>query len=154
MVEGLERLLEAEVRGAGFKLYHWELIPGGRRRTLRVYLLDQDMEVNLDDCATVSRRLGPAIDSEEAIEGAYILEVSTPGMDRSLHTAWHYEIAMGQKVGIVRKVESGEDARVEGLIDAIEEGVVVVDLGERKVRINLDTIIRARLIPEYKIRKA
>ena len=100
MHEGLERLLEAEVHGAGFKLYHWRVIPGGRRRILRVFV-HGDEGVNLDDCARISRRLGPAIEAAEAIQGSYTLEISTPGMDRTLHEVWHYELALGLKARVL-----------------------------------------------------
>ena len=70
MLEGLERLLEEEVRRAGFILYDWELKRGGRR-TLQVFL-HADGGVGLDDCAAVSRRLGAAIEEAEAIEGSYV----------------------------------------------------------------------------------
>jgi ribosome maturation factor RimP len=153
MHEGLERLLEAEVHGAGFKLYHWRLIPGGRRRILRVFVHGEE-GVNLDDCARISRRLGPAIEAAEAIQGSYTLEISTPGMDRTLHEAWHYELALGLKARVLATMESGEKARLEGRIDAVEDGAVVLDLGERSERIELTAISEAQLIPEFEQGKA
>ena len=154
MHEGLERLLEAEVRGAGFKLYHWLLLPGARKRILRVFVHGE--AVNLDDCAAVSRRLGAAIEAAEALEGSYLLEVSTPGTDRALFEPWHYEIALGQRVTLLVRVGSDEDVRErrDGLIAAVDADELVLDTEQGTERIEFAMIVKAKLIPEYDMRGA
>lgn len=151
MREGLEGLLAEEIRQEGFELYHWQLRPAGKRRVLQIYLHGEE-GVGLDDCARVSRRLGLAIDEAEAVEGSFVLEVSSPGLDRSLHTARHYELALEQRVRLLHRGEE-EDRTLEGLLVAVEEGSIRLETKDGEERLDLEDIQKARVVPEIKIRK-
>ena len=67
----------------GVELVEAELRGGGKARTLRV-TIDKPAGVTHEDCANVSRDLGTVLDVEDASPGAYMLEVSSPGLDREL----------------------------------------------------------------------
>jgi len=102
----------------GCFLYDLELVGQGRGRVLRVYI-DKDSTstpendsgdpgtgASVDDCANVSRGLGLMLDVEEPLGGeAYELEVSTPGLERTLKQTWHFEKAVGQNVQISANAE-------------------------------------------------
>jgi len=150
MREGLERLLAEEIRQEGFELYHWHLRPAGKRRVLQIYRHGEG-GVGLDDCARVSRRLGLAIDEAEAVEGSYVLEVSSPGLDRALYTARHYELVLEQRIRLLHRGE--EDRTLEGVLLAVEEGHIRLETGDGVERLDLEQIDKARVVPEIKIRK-
>ncbi len=72
----------------------------GAGRTLRVFI-DKDHGVGVEDCTNVSRGLDEALDQDELIPGGpYNLEVSTPGIDRILKKAWHFEKVVGKKIWV------------------------------------------------------
>ena len=144
--------MEVEVRRAGFMLYHWSLKPAGRRRILKVFLHSEE-GVNLDDCARVSRRLGVVLEEEEAIEGSFVLEVSSPGLDRMLLQPWHYEISCGQRVRLVLNLESEGSRSLEGVLLGLESGDVLLRVDDREERFPLAAISKARVLPDLSLRK-
>jgi ribosome maturation factor RimP len=101
--ESLERLIEPEVRAAGFELVRVALV-GGRNLTLQVMAEDPATgQMTLDQCARLSRRLSALLDETDPIESEYVLEVSSPGIDRPLTRPADYD----RWAGHVAKVELG-----------------------------------------------
>lgn len=81
----LTRLIEPEAKALGFELVRVALIGGTSDPTLQVMAERPDTrQLTIDDCADLSRRLSDMLDATDPIEGAYRLEVSSPGIDRPL----------------------------------------------------------------------
>lgn len=86
----------------GLEVLEVELKGSPPRRLLRV-LLDsptQGRGVTLDDCTAVSRRLGDVIEAHAAVGGGYLLEVSSPGVNRPLRKPEHFRRVLGKKVRV------------------------------------------------------
>ena len=79
----MRAMLEPGVKALGFELVDTELSGGAGQTVLRVYI-DHPRGINVDDCAKVSRQLSAVLDVEDPIAGQYLLEVSSPGLDRPL----------------------------------------------------------------------
>lgn len=105
MIE-LEKVCEEVCQQAQCYLYELEMVGVGNGRTLRVYI-DKEAEsgAGVDDCTQVSRRLNEVLDEKDLIPGgAYMLEVSTPGVERILKRKWHFEKAVGRKIWLKTRV--------------------------------------------------
>lgn len=85
--------------GYGLELADLELKGEGRRQVLRIFI-DKPGGVTLDDCAEVSRDVSALLEVEDPIEGAYTLEVSSPGLDRPLKKPRDFERHIGRLVRI------------------------------------------------------
>ena len=89
---------------AGCYLYDLEMVGAGGTRALRVYVDREDAKggASIEDCTTVSRGMNEFLDAnEDLIPGEeYELEVSTPGLERSLKVARHFEKAMGKTISV------------------------------------------------------
>ena len=99
-VDRVLRLAEPIAGEYGLEVLAVELKGVPPRRLLRVFL-DSPMPgraVTLDDCTAVSRRLGDVLEAHEALAGSYLLEVSSPGVNRPLRTAEQFGRAVGQRV--------------------------------------------------------
>lgn len=105
MTEEIKKLKEhaeqVAVRESCF-LYDLELSGVGNGRTLRVYIdKEGDEGVSIDDCSKVSRGLDLVLDVEDLVAGGnYTLEVSSPGLERPLKQAWHFQKAIGETVNV------------------------------------------------------
>jgi len=152
MHDSLEALLEATVRREGFTLYHWSLKPGGRRRILRVFLHRED-GVGLDDCARVSRRLSAALEEADAVAGSYVLEVSSPGVDRPLLEPWHFEAALGERIRLQQDLGDQGRRSLEGVLLSCEGGQIRLQLGDGEEQLALESISRAKVMPVLKMRR-
>lgn len=137
-------LCEAE----GMEFVHAEFLSQGGRRILRVYI-DKEGGVSLDDCTLVSRQLGDMFDILLENAGAYILEVSSPGLDRPLAKESDFIRFTGKKARIKVKVLINDQKTFTGTIHGIEEGMVVLETVKGPVQIPQANISTARLVYEF-----
>ncbi len=142
----LLNLLEPEVEAMGYELVALDVRTGGKG-LLRLYIDGPD-GVNLEDCERVSHQVSGLLDVEDPIPGEYTLEVSSPGLDRPLRKAAHFQRFEGQEARVRLKVPRDGRRRFKGTIrDAGQDGFVL-ESDEGSVRIALDEIDLARLVPD------
>lgn len=135
-------LIEPLVREEGLELNDLVIGGGQRRPTVQVLVERPDGSgAGIDECARISRYLSPALDAEDVIPQAFVLEVSSPGVERALRTPRHFETVVGRKVKIVAEGAG----YVAGLLKEVREGCVVVESSGTEHVIELDSIRRANL---------
>jgi len=148
LLERLESIVEPVVSSAGCELVDVTALVEHGHNILRVFI-DKPGGVTIDDCATVSRELGAALDVEDIMPGRYSLEVSSPGLDRVLKKEKDFRRFVGSRVKIrtVRPVHGRSNFKVT--LEGVRGGVVVVkdDSGELW-EIEINDIRRANLVPE------
>jgi ribosome maturation factor RimP len=146
--EAIQAIVEQVVNGMGYTLWGMELRRGARHATLRVYI-DQDDGITLDDCTRVSHQLSGALDVEDPINVPYSLEVSSPGMDRPLFEASHYEQLAGQNIRL--RLGSPVDGRrkFKGRLLGLADGIVKIEEDGAVIELPLADIDAARLEPEW-----
>lgn len=128
----LRELIEPAIEALGFELWGLERFSQGSQPALRVYV-DSVTGVTVDDCATVSRQIDAVLRVEsEHLPEQYILEVSSPGLNRSLFLLSHYQRFLGSKVHIrLRKGAEQENRRnYTGILSAADEEHVTLYLDE------------------------
>ncbi len=111
--------------------------------------------ISFDDCEKLSRQLGAVLDVEDPVPHTYSLEVSSPGLDRPLRTAEHYQRYLGE----IAKVALGEplDGRrnFKGVLRALEPSpgpdaqVLVIEVDGNEFHLRLADIASARLVPDW-----
>lgn len=115
--EKLNSLIAAACKAVGAELVEFDMFKAGKREVLRIYI-DKANGVDVEDCAAVSRRLSDALDQDESlIEGAFTLEVSSPGIDRPLKSTRDFERNLNQLLRITR--ETGKP--LTGTLTAVDE---------------------------------
>ncbi len=92
-------VVEPVVTGLGYELVGAEFGMAENGQTLRVYI-DKPEGIVMEDCAAVSRQLNAVLDVEDTIKSAYLLEVSSPGVDRPLFTEAQFASQVGEQVRI------------------------------------------------------
>jgi ribosome maturation factor RimP len=141
----LMRLLEPVIADAGFDLEDVLVTPAGKRRQVRV-IVDGDDGVSLDDVAVVSREISTALDDSDAMgSGPYVLEVTSPGVDRPLTQPRHWRRANGR---LVRATLSGGE-EITGRVTAADDVAVVLDTGGRERRLGYDELARGLVQVEF-----
>ena len=116
----LDALIAEACKAVGVTLVEQDMFRAGKRKTLRLYI-DKPEGVTIDDCSSVSRHLSDALDQDpDIIEGAYTLEVSSPGLDRPLKSLADFNRNKGRLLRITRS--TGKPVTGE-LLDADEENL-------------------------------
>jgi ribosome maturation factor RimP len=142
----LTQLIEPVIEGLGYELWGCEYVPRRRQSLLRVYI-DRRDGVTLDDCGRVSHQLSGVLDVEDPIGGAYILEVSSPGLDRLLLKADHFQRFLGHRVKIRLKWLIDGRRQFDAQLRGVEGEQVRVVEQQTAYSIPLAAIERARLVP-------
>ncbi len=126
---------------------------------LRVFI-DKPGGVTHEDCANVSRELSTILDVEDAVPGgAYVLEVSSPGLDRKLSHAADFERFTGSRVKLTTRTPVNGNKHFEGRLQSFQQGRLTLELvtpGKKpkpgsvpvKVDIELSNIEKANVVPE------
>ena len=129
----------------GLELVDVELFRAGKRRILRVYVGKRE-GVGVDDCARVSRDLGALIEAENAMEdGPYILEVSSPGLDRPFKTLQDYRRNVGRFVRVSCKEPVEGKRLLVGRLEEVAEASITLDADGEPRSIPLDLIVQAKV---------
>ena len=155
--EGLEREIESRIEGLGFELVDLEQVGSKARPILRIRIdrSESDAGVTLDDCSRVSRELETFLDDNPELGERYVLEVSSPGVERPLVKPRDYQRFAGKEVAIKTSEAIGDlGKRVEGVLRGIDEkGVVELDVKGQTVEVPRDQIKKAHLVYRWDEKK-
>lgn len=150
-IDKIKQLAQEVSDREGCVLYDVEFIGAGRHRTLRVLVDGKTEQVSIDQCANVSRGLSLLLDVEDIVGGgAYDLEVSSPGIERPLREAWHFERAVGKTVSLVTHttVAPFPSPAIKGVLKSAAGETIVVQVGEADHTLNLADVKKAKIIFE------
>ena len=147
-LEKIREMTERVATSEGLHLVDVELKGGNSNALLRVYI-DKPGGVSHADCALVSEQLSAMLDVEDLFPGRYVLEVSSPGLDRKLTKPSDFTYFAGRKARLVLKEAMGEQKVWEGRLAGFENGRVRLDLGEGGLQeLDLANIRKAQLVVE------
>lgn len=121
-----EELLFPIASKNGVEIYDVEYVKEGSDWYLRAYI-DKEGGVNINDCEAVSRELSDELDRTDFITDAYILEVSSPGLGRTLKKDKHLQKSIGQKVEIKTYKPVNGNKEFEGILKAFDDGKIVLE---------------------------
>ena len=127
--EEIETLLTPliEQEGAEIVDIHWR--QEGHRWVLRLFL-DKPAGITLDDCAYFSDRVGAFLDEKDVIGKSYVLEMSSPGLDRVIKKDKDFERFAGKAVDLRLKIADGGQRKFSGILKGLSEGQVSAQVGE------------------------
>ncbi len=146
-MQDLFALLQPEVEALGYELWAVVYLPQGKHALLRVYIEHAD-GIGVDDCEKVSRQVGSVLDVEDAIQGHYTLEVSSPGMDRPLFYLTHYQRCIGQVIELRLQMPINGRRKLQGELVGVEGETLHVKVDDVVVDIAFAQVDRAQVVPE------
>ena len=146
--KNLESLVAPTIEALGYRLWGLEL-HGGFKNNLKVVLyIDSEDGISVDDCATVSEHVGDILDMEEVVPSSYVLEVSSPGLDRILFKEQHFKESLGLNIDVrLNRLYEGRKKLTGVLLDYGDLELILRDkIGDRSIPV--DAIRKVRLVPE------
>ena len=176
-LDKIRQIAERVAGSSGLEVVEVEVCGSGKHRMLRVFIdrpkaADRPCEdrpyedrpdgVTHEDCSKFSREFGTIVDVEDAVPGgSYLLEVSSPGLDRKLTKAADFERFRGHRVKLMTREPVNNNRHFEGKLESFDNGKLLLDLsaarkkkmrpkeGEApKVEIELGNVEKANLVPE------
>src|SRR5437868_11795312 len=126
--ERVREIAERVAASSGLEVVEVELRGGGKARMLRI-VIDKPEGVTHEDCANLSREVGTILDVEDAVPGgSYLLEVSSPGLDRKLVRPVDYERFTGSRVKLTTYQPVNGNRHFEGRLESFRDGRLTLDL--------------------------
>ena len=130
-------LLGDYLKEEGMEVYHVEYVKEGPDRVLRVYIDKDEGFIGTEDCEKVSRFLSDKLDEADPIEENYLLEVSSPGMDRVLWTEEHFRKYVGEEIEVSLYKELEGSKNLTGTLLSYSDGDIVIRVdGDIEIRVN------------------
>lgn len=129
----------------GCELVDVEYLKENGRRILRLIIYKKD-GVSHEDCEAVSKLTGEKLDVLDLIKENYYLEVSSPGYDRPLKTKRDIERYKGEKVTVKLSAPVSGSRQINGILDGIEDGMLVITTTSGKQQFELEDVTVKRLL--------
>ena len=142
-LQQIEELTRRVVEAEGFELVDLEYKQGKPRNLVRIYI-DKPGGITLGDCENVSNQVGTLLDVNDVVKNAYVLEVSSPGLDRPLRTDRDYERARDRFVKLVLMLPDGRHEELVGKLKEFNDQELVLDQNGQLRNITRSEIKRAQ----------
>lgn len=138
--------LKTVTEGLGFEYVGLESVKEGGEKILRLYA-DRDGGISLDDCEKIAEAANAFLDEvADEIDGSYLFEVSSPGIERPLFEIEDYQRFVGRLANVrLKKVLDGR-RRMQAVIAGTEDGTILFSLDGATVAVPLDDVMSARLV--------
>jgi len=148
LLERLAGIVAPALEPLGVQLWGMEFASAGSRMVVRIYI-DAEEGVSIAACAKVSRSLGAVFDAEDVLPGAYVLEVSSPGLERRFFSAAQMAAYVGQVVDV--RLHEPQDGRrhLRGRLAAVEGEAIHVDEAGKITSVAFDRLKSAHLVHEF-----
>ena len=157
-IERVQQIAERVAASSGLELVEVEFRRGGKSRLLRIFI-DKPGGVTHEDCANLSREVSTILDVEDVVPGSYLLEVSSPGLDRKLSRPADFERFTGSRVKIMTREPVNGNRHFDGRLQSFQQGRLTLDLAIPKkksqpagtpqlLELTLDNVEKANLVPE------
>ncbi|MBV9061785.1 MAG: ribosome maturation factor RimP [Alphaproteobacteria bacterium] len=145
-VSQLEPIIEPVVEAAGFRLVRLRLM-GGKTKTLQIMAERADGHMDVEDCARLSRALSDFLDREDPLEGEYVLEVSSPGIDRPLTRLTDFSRWSGHEAKLELNVPDATGRkRFKGMLLGLDANDVLIDVDGQRLKFPFRSIADAKLV--------
>jgi len=141
----LEALIAPAVEAAGYRLVRLKLM-GGKRKTLQIMAERPDGQMDVEDCALLSRAVSEVLEASDPLAEEYVLEVSSPGLDRKLVKAADYARFDGKLAKIQTRIPLQHQKVFKGRLRGLQNGNIRLETPKGDLmEIPLDVVHEARL---------
>ncbi len=141
----LASIVRPTIEGMGFELVRLRLM-GGRRALLQIMAERPDGGIEVDECARISRGVSAVLDVEDPISSEYVLEVSSPGIDRPLTRLKDFERWSGYEARLETAEPIDGRRRFNGTLAGVQDGEVLIEIPEGTIGLAFDLLSDARLV--------
>ena len=136
--------LEPELREQGYEMVEVEYGRHGAHGLLRIFI-DSPNGITVDDCAQVSHFLSPLLDKLDFIGSQYMLEVSSPGIDRPVRKAADFERFVGEAIKVQAVTPVAGRRKFSGVLEGFIDGLVAIECEGQTYHVHIENVKKANL---------
>ena len=132
----------------GYMIWDVEYVKEGADMILRI-TIDKDEGIDIEDCEKMSRAIDPVIDEADPIETSYRMEVSSPGVERTLTRPEHFEKCIGEQVEVRLYAPVNGQKQIVGTLSGADDKSITVTVGEESVTLAKSAVAKAATVFEW-----
>ena len=145
----IKEIIEPIAQDHGCDFWGLEISQGKNIPTLRVFI-DAINGATIEDCENVSRDLNLELSLDANFIDDYILEVSTPGLDRKFFYSYQLNDFIGKKLKIKLKDKINEKKTFKAVLNSVDDNLLDLNIGKEKLTVDFRKIDMCKLMPNYK----
>ena len=126
LLETIDQLVRPIAEELNYEIYHIEYVKENGDYYLRIYI-DKDGGIALSDCEALSRRVSDVMDEKDPIKDAYFLEVSSPGLNRTLFTDDHFKKQIGKEIMVMFTKSLNGRKNIKGILKEVNDDSVIIE---------------------------
>ena len=144
VVQDAWNFIEPELKELGFELVDVDYIQDDGSFILR-FFIDHEDGINVDHCAEASRMISAILDQNDFVGGQYMLEVSSPGVERPVRKVADFERFSGQVIKIKTVTPIAGRKRYKGILIGITDGLIEIEVDGTRHTIHIENVKKAKL---------
>jgi len=148
----ITQLVARETLTTSFEMLELKISRHSRRLMISILMDKKDGSINLDECADWNRKLSEKIETEDWVPAAYVVEVSSPGLDRALANATDFSLAIDARLGIHYRDENDVAQQGEYILKSLEGESLTLEnqKDNSEIKVNVDQILSAKKVVKFK----
>jgi ribosome maturation factor RimP len=144
----VNRLIEPVLDEMGFELVDTEYLSEHGKWVLRIYA-DGEGGITVDDCAKISKEISALIEASDIFQHEYVLEVSSPGLNRPLKRERDFQQVVGKKIKVKMLNPVQDQKNFTGYLKAYKNGVLYIEMKDKQVPLPRQEVKKANLVYEF-----
>ena len=144
----VENLLQDIIENIGYELYDVQYVKEGKDFYLRI-VIDKEEGIDLNDCEKVNDAINDILDDADYIKDQYFLEVSSPGLERTLRKNKHFQKQIGNEVSVKLFKPLDKKKEFVGILKSYSEDELILEQEDEEIKIEVKNIALARTVFEW-----
>lgn len=148
LLDDLYEIVKPITANLGYILWGIEIVESSKL-TIRIFI-DHENGVSVDDCQIVSKEVSVVFDVEDPVSGKYVLEVSSPGMNRQIFNIIQAQALLGFNVKVVSLAPVESQTKFKGALYRVEGNNIILKLEDgKKISFDFDELKKLRVSPDF-----
>ncbi len=143
-IDYIKKVLEEDIERLGCQVWGLEIFGRRSNQTLRIYI-DKNEGISVEDCETVSKHVSKVLDTENDFSENYMLEVSSPGLERKFFYNEQYKDYLKEPLKVTF-FDSQNKKTIQGRLEEVDKTSITLEMKEGPIQIAFSSIIQANLI--------
>ena len=149
LTDNIESKIKEDVTSLGYEIEYIEYIKEGEQKILRIVIDKENTSLTTEDCENVSKKVEDKVDSLMKDDSTYILEVSSPGLERALKNNRLYNKYLGYKVRIKLYKKVNDSKEIVGILCDANDIKVIILVDNKKIEIERENIAAANTVYDF-----
>ena len=144
----VENLLKGIIENLGYELYDVQYVKEGKDYYLRI-IIDKENGIDINDCENVNNAINDVLDEADYIKEQYFLEVSSPGLERTLRKNIHFEKQIGNKISVKLFKAIDKQKELVGILKKYSDEELILDQENKEIKVEVKNIALAKTVFDW-----